>query len=146
MVIVNWASCPEKIPGETKTELTVNLKKSIKSLQSDLEIQMKAARVLNLKPLVQDIVSGKSYFVKRMNLLLKGQMDKKDIRVDILVNDTNVLMSLIQVNIISGGATTWPPEISWLEDLIVDIFNCLNKFDSLNDSDSVKFGGLDLRL
>lgn len=67
---------------------------------------MKAARVLNLKPLVQDIVSGKSYFVKRMNLLLKGQMDKKDIRVDILVNDTNVLMSLIQVNIISGGATT----------------------------------------
>ena len=36
-------------------------------------------------------------------------------------------------------------EISRLESLITEISNKVNKFDNLNDSESIKFGGLSLR-
>ena len=49
------------------------------------------------------------------------------------------------MNSVGGNSLTPSPEIYRLEGLISGISNRMDKFDNLNDSDSIKFGGLGLR-
>ena len=78
-------------------------------------------------------------------VVIKGQLDAEGIRVDHLTNDINSLKSSNPLNSCGGNGSTSSPEICRLEGLISGVSNRVNKFDNLNDSDSIKFGGMGLR-
>ena len=114
------------------------------NLKNELKADMTATLATDLKPLNEGIVSGKNYFMLGMTAL-KDQINIEGNRVAGLVNNINAILSSSYNNTPNINPTASHPEISRLEGLIFDISNRLNQVDSLNDSDSIKFGGLDLR-
>ena len=76
---------------------------------------------------------------------IKDQLDAEGIRVDHLTNDINSLKSTNPLNSFGASGPTSSSEICRLDGLISSVSNQVNKFGNLNDSDSIKFGGLGLR-
>jgi len=138
--IANLASILEANSGRT----IIGMDQKVKDLQIKLEQQIDDTKTLEIKPLAVEIKAGKSYFVTGMGAI-KDQLDAEGIRVDLLTNDTNSLKLSHPLHNLGGNGPISSSEICRLEGLISGVSNRLNKFDNLNDSDSIKFGGMGLR-
>ena len=76
---------------------------------------------------------------------IKGQLDAEGVRMDHLTNDIKSLKLSNLLNSFGGNGSTPSREICRLEGLISGVSNWVNNVDNLNDSDSIKLGGLGLR-